>query len=132
VRGIRVSVKWLFEVGKPSRRSQEPAGILNTHRDSQTTTGIHQISRDLRCCTKGRGEGPLLTRKRGRGEQREDLLTEGGKERWPRLPEHRRRLWPPVAGQIAGVREESPQTERKRAGWEIKEPLARSGWRPFF
>jgi hypothetical protein len=82
VQGVRVSVKSVFGVEKPSRRSQEPAGILNTNRDSQTTTGIHQISRNLKCCTKGRGEGPLLTTKRGRGEQREDLLTEGGKERW--------------------------------------------------
>jgi hypothetical protein len=39
---------------------------------------------------------------RGRG-----LLTEGGKERWPRLPEHRRRWWPPVVG------------ERRRGGEEI-------------
>jgi hypothetical protein len=58
-------VKSVFGVEKPSRRSQEPIGILNTHRDSQTTTGIHQISRNLKSCTKGRREGLLLTGREG-------------------------------------------------------------------
>jgi hypothetical protein len=57
---------------------------------------------------------------RGRG-----LLTEGGKERWPRLPEHRRRWWPPVVGERRRGERKSPGAEGKGNWQRENEPLAR-------
>jgi hypothetical protein len=63
---------------------------------------------------RGEKRGTTAHRKRGRGEQREDLLTEGGKERWPRLPEHvgdGGRRWLEIAG---GVKRKSPVNREQR------------------
>jgi hypothetical protein len=74
-------------------------------------TGIHQISRNLKSCTKREKRGTAAHRKRGRGEQREDLLTEEGDE----VAGGR---WPPVAGvrrNIARSRGGRRETESSRA-----------------
>ena len=92
-------------------------------------TGIHQISRNVKRCTKRGKRGTAAHRKRGRGDLREDLRTEKGEEvagGWR----------PPVAGDrrnTARSREGAPgDRELAGAGWE-KEGLwpGRAGGRFF-
>ena len=83
----------------------------------------------MKRCTKRGKRGTAAHRKRGRGDLREDLLTEEGEEvagGWR----------PPVAGDrrnTARSREEAPgDRELAGAGRGKRRLLARSGWGLFF
>jgi hypothetical protein len=98
VRGIRVLVKRLFEVGKTlpkeletCRSVQVTQGNTFHNRESPDFSGFRVIAQ--------RGEvGGSAHQNRVRGELRECSAHRGGKKRETRSPEPSRGRWPSVAG----------------------------------
>jgi hypothetical protein len=112
-----------------AKNLQESSRNIGEHIPQLGFTRIHNF---WKRCERG-GEKVLnVTNREQRGSEREQGLLTGEGHESTRSPEGRRRQGTQVR-KIAGVGEESPETERKEALAESKtKPLARSGWRRFF
>jgi hypothetical protein len=112
-----------------ARNLQECSRNTGEHISQLDFTGIHNFWK--RCKRGGKRVLTASDRELRGSERGQELLTREGHES-TRSPKGRRRQGTPVR-EIAGDGEESPETERKRALAGSKtEPLAWSGWRPFF
>jgi hypothetical protein len=115
-------------VGKPSRRSQEPAGMFKAHRGTHTTTWFHRISQEFEIDTQGWKRGAHCPEKwrererecRGVSPERRAGLGTGS-------PEDRRR-----GGEIAGEGGDCQRPRERLARGEKMSLASGSGREGFF
>jgi hypothetical protein len=91
---------------------------IETHKPQQGFTRFLKI---WSVAQKGEVRGHCSPEREGEENRGRGLLTEGGKERGPKSPEHRRRWWPPVVGDRRRGERESPGIREQR---ELAEKLS--------